>query len=155
MNKLKTLLFSILAVLAVSVFQSCDPCDGETPDGCECQEGIVVCPDDCPDGYSTINGSCVSTDGNSSIKTGLITSDVTWSADTIHVLDGRVVVSSGATLTIEAGTIIKGLEGEASLASALVVARGGKINANGTATAPIIMTTILIILKKDKLLVQT
>ncbi len=143
MNNLKSLLFSILAVLAVSVFQSCDPCDGEVPTGCECQEGIVVCPDPCPTGYSTINGSCVSIDGNESIKTGLITSDVTWSADTIHVLEGKVVVSDGVTLTIEAGTIIKGLAGEGSLASALIVARGATINANGTATNPIVMTTIL------------
>jgi hypothetical protein len=46
------------------------------------------------------------------------------------------------TLTIEAGTIIKGEPGEGSLASALLIARGGKLHALGTAEAPIIMTSV-------------
>ena len=70
-----------------------------------------------------------------------ITSDVTWSADNIYRLNGRIAVEDGATLTIEAGTIIKGAPGQGSNATALVVARGGTLNANGTAAAPIIMTS--------------
>jgi hypothetical protein len=77
------------------------------------------------------------------IKTGEITTDETWTADRIYELDGRVIVTSGVTLTIEAGTIIKGQEGEAENASVLIVARGGKINANGTADKPIIFTSVL------------
>jgi len=50
-------------------------------------------------------------------------------------------VDEGATLTIEPGTIIKGAEGEGTLASALVVARGGTLIANGTADQPIIFTS--------------
>jgi hypothetical protein len=46
-------------------------------------------------------------------------------------------------LTIEPGTIIKGREGSGSSATALVVARGGKVNACGTATNPIIFTSVL------------
>jgi hypothetical protein len=66
--------------------------------------------------------------------------DVQWSSDTVYVLDGFVFVNEGQTLTIEAGTLIKGKPGEAELASALIIAKGGKIMAEGTAEAPIIFT---------------
>ncbi len=46
-------------------------------------------------------------------------------------------------MTICPGTVIKGRTGTGSLASALIVARDGKIEANGTADAPIIMTSVL------------
>lgn len=57
-----------------------------------------------------------------------------------HVLDGFVFVNDGQTLTIEAGAVIKGQSGQGSNASALIVARGGTIDAQGTAANPIIMT---------------
>ena len=72
---------------------------------------------------------------------GQITTDQTLTADQIWTLSGRVVVTSGATLTIEAGTIIKATAGTGASSSTLIVARGGKLNANGTASAPIIMTS--------------
>ena len=68
------------------------------------------------------------------------TGTVTWSKDTVYLLDGFVFVNSGQTLTIEAGTIIKGKSGVGASASALIVANGATINANGTSAAPIIMT---------------
>ncbi|MFA5298165.1 MAG: hypothetical protein WC389_08165 [Lutibacter sp.] len=74
---------------------------------------------------------------------GLLTANTTWTNDKIWVLNGKVVVDAGVTLTINPGTIVKGKEGTGSLASALVVARGGKINAVGTADSPIIFTTIV------------
>jgi len=64
-----------------------------------------------------------------------------WTNDIIYVLNQKVVVDAGATLNIECGTIIKGTAGTGSLASALVVARDGTLNANGTADCPIIMTS--------------
>ena len=64
----------------------------------------------------------------------------TWTANNTYVLDGFVFVNEGQTLTIEAGTVIQGKPGEGAGASALVVARGGKIVAHGTAAAPIIFT---------------
>ncbi len=75
------------------------------------------------------------------VKAGGIALDETWTADNIYELDRRVVVQDGVTLTIEPGTIIKGRAGTGSLASALIVARGGKINAVGTAGSPIIFTS--------------
>jgi hypothetical protein len=74
---------------------------------------------------------------------GELTENTTWTSDRIWFLDGKVVVPSGITLTIEPGTIIKGREGQEAAASALIVARGGKIMAEGTAENPIIFTTEL------------
>ncbi|MEJ6616598.1 MAG: hypothetical protein QNL61_06755 [Crocinitomicaceae bacterium] len=76
-------------------------------------------------------------------KAGNITANETWTADNIYILTGKVVVNSGVTLTIQPGTIIKGAEGTGTLASALVVAQGGKLNAAGTAALPIIFTSVL------------
>ena len=75
-------------------------------------------------------------------KTGAITSNETWTSDNIYVLNQKVVVQDGVTLTIEPGTIVKGSTGSGSLASALIVARGGKIEAVGTPDQPIIFTSI-------------
>jgi hypothetical protein len=77
------------------------------------------------------------------VVSGVITSDQTWTADHIYELAGRVIVSDGATLTIDAGTVIKGREGQGVNASALMIARGGKLNAIGTAVKPIVMTSVL------------
>ncbi|GGE36924.1 hypothetical protein [Psychroflexus planctonicus] len=74
---------------------------------------------------------------------GFIDSDETWTNDRVHLLDGKVYVNDGASLTIEAGTLIKGKQSSGSNASALIVSQGGKIFANGTAQQPIIMTSEL------------
>ncbi|MBT8267416.1 MAG: hypothetical protein KJO41_08820 [Bacteroidia bacterium] len=73
--------------------------------------------------------------------TGAILTNTTWTNDNIYILNQKVVVDNGATLTIQAGTIIKGTPGTGSLASALIIARGAKINAVGTPNAPIIFTS--------------
>ncbi len=65
---------------------------------------------------------------------------VTWTSDNVYHLDGFVFVEDGAVLNIEAGTVIKGMPGQGANASALVIARGGKIMAEGTANDPIIFT---------------
>ncbi len=72
---------------------------------------------------------------------GNITGAVTWSSDNVYVLQTRVTVLDGAVLTIEPGTIIKGEAGQGAAATSLLVARGGQIQAAGTATAPIIFTS--------------
>ena len=67
---------------------------------------------------------------------GDITSDTTWSQDVL--LRGPVFVRSGATLTIKPGVTVYG---EKATVAALVIDRGGKINAVGTPDKPIIFTT--------------
>lgn len=69
-----------------------------------------------------------------------ITSDQTWNKETLYKLDGFIFVTEGATLTIEAGTMIQGLPGQQENASALIVARDGMIDAQGTAEMPIVFT---------------
>jgi hypothetical protein len=66
----------------------------------------------------------------------------TWLARNTYILNGKIYVNDGQTLTIEAGTVIKGQTGQAEDASALIVARGGRIIANGTPTNPIIFTAL-------------
>ncbi|WP_299097195.1 hypothetical protein [Winogradskyella sp.] len=73
--------------------------------------------------------------------TGEIADGTVWTNDNIYQLNQKVVVPAGATLTINPGTIIKGSSGTGSLASALIIARGATINANGTANEPIIFTS--------------
>ena len=67
-----------------------------------------------------------------------ITGNTTWSADKIYLLKGIVNVTSGATLTIQAGTLIKG---DKALKGTLVINRGGKIEAVGTVEKPIVFTS--------------
>lgn len=71
-----------------------------------------------------------------------ISEDATWSNDVVYRLGGRIFVLDGATLTIEPGTVIKGEAGTGTNATALVIARGGKLMAEGTADAPIIFTSV-------------
>lgn len=70
------------------------------------------------------------------------TNTTTWSKDTIYIIDGFVFVEDGDSLTIEAGTVVKAKPGQGVNASALIVARGGYIDAQGTASEPIIFTAI-------------
>ena len=87
------------------------------------------------------NGGNTTPTVNEISVTGSITGTETWTSSNIYILNQKVVVQDGATLTIQPGTIIKGSTGAGSLASALVVARGGKLMAEGTASQPIIMTS--------------
>ena len=55
-------------------------------------------------------------------------------------MNGKIVVRSGGELTIEAGTIVKAEDGQGADATALVIAKGGALIANGTAENPIVFT---------------
>ncbi|MEX0690789.1 MAG: fibronectin type III domain-containing protein [Gemmatimonadales bacterium] len=70
---------------------------------------------------------------------GNITANRTLFSDTVYVLSGYVKVQSGAVLTIEAGTRIVG--DTAVFGSSLWILRGARLEANGTAAAPIVMTS--------------
>ncbi|MFD0939487.1 hypothetical protein [Pedobacter boryungensis] len=87
------------------------------------------------------------TPSNTVEVSGEISTNTTWSASKIYLLKGFVYVSNGATLTIEPGTIIKG--DKASKAT-LIVTRGSKINATGTAEKPIVFTSALPAGARDK-----
>lgn len=59
-------------------------------------------------------------------------------AKTTYKMYGWVYVRNGATLTIDPGVIIRG---DKTSKSALIVERGGKLIANGTANEPIVFTS--------------
>ncbi|MEI8353095.1 MAG: hypothetical protein WCG22_01125 [Lentisphaerota bacterium] len=59
-------------------------------------------------------------------------------------LDGIIIVNPGVTLTVDPGTVIRGyneIDTVANRPGTLIVDRGAKMIARGTATHPIIMTT--------------
>jgi hypothetical protein len=72
---------------------------------------------------------------------GNITEDRTLYADTLYTLSGYVKVGNAKTLTIQAGTTIVG--DAAVPGSSLWILRGSKIDAQGTADAPIVFTSSL------------
>ena len=74
--------------------------------------------------------------------TGHISSDMTWYSDTVYTMVGKVVVDSGAVLTIQPGTLIKSPDGQGSLSTALVISRGAQIMAEGTVDSPIVFTSV-------------
>ena len=71
-----------------------------------------------------------------------ITSNTTWETGKVYILASRVAVTSGNTLTIQPGVIIKGEAGTGANATALIIARGAKLMAEGTPQRPIIFTSI-------------
>lgn len=88
----------------------------------------------------------IDTSGDVEVK-GDISANTKWTADKIYLLKGTVYVTSGATLTIEPGTIIKG---DKATKGALVISRGAKIMAEGTADKPIVFTSALPTGARDK-----
>jgi hypothetical protein len=101
----------------------------------------------------TVNGKTVKSASNFDLsaravveKSGDITSSEKWTKDKIYLLKGFVYVKSGAILTIEPGTIVKG--GAAALdpsgqnkGGTLIINAGAKIIATGTVTEPIVFTS--------------
>lgn len=71
-----------------------------------------------------------------------ITANATWETGKTYILKTRVAVVDGVTLTIEPGVVVKGEAGTGSNATALIIARGAKLMAEGTAEQPIIFTSI-------------
>jgi hypothetical protein len=91
---------------------------------------------------SSSSTSSSSSAGSSKVtKSGQITASETWTADKVYVLNGLVTVTNGATLTIEPGTTVVGKAGTGAATSYMIIDKGAKIMADGTAAAPIIFTS--------------
>ncbi len=140
---MNTKLFSVvLLIFAVAIFTGCKEDDA-------CEELMVTCG---PNGTCN-EGFCECDEGWKGVRcdqvaatetlTGFLNADKTLEGDKIYEIIGKYVVSEGATLTISPGTILKFALGQETAASALIVAKGGKIEADGTANKPIIMTSVL------------
>lgn len=113
----KKIIYLLVALLSSFTFISCDKDDDNNNDDNNTDEKTIV----------------VSSN---------ITSNTTWETGKIYELAARVSVESGATLTIEKGVVVKGQAGTGANATALVIARGAKIMAMGTADEPIIFTSV-------------
>lgn len=69
---------------------------------------------------------------------GTISANTSWSKDYVYRLRGYVYVDNGVVLTIAAGTKITSNKDSAGV---LLITRGAKINAEGTAALPIVFTS--------------
>ncbi len=87
---------------------------------------------------ATCEVTVIPSNGQQITVTGDITADTRWYSNARYFLSGFVFVKNGATLTVEPGTIIKGVSGSKA---ALIIERGAKIMAQGTSSQPIIFTS--------------
>ena len=71
----------------------------------------------------------------------------TLTANRKYLLEGQVFVRGGQTLTIQPGTVIFG---DRITKGTLVIDRGGKIIADGTAANPIVMTSVMPVGTRDR-----
>jgi len=110
-----TKLIGVLAI-AAGLFTSCSDDDTAQPTG--------------PSSSFVLNAA----DFKGDINDG----EVVLDASKTYKLTGKLLVKDGATLTIPAGTRIEGTGGTSAY---IAIAQGAKINVNGTAAKPVIMTS--------------
>ena len=87
-----------------------------------------------------INGGGSSSTGKTVTLSGRITKDATLLKADNNFIKGPVYITKGVTLTIEKGATVKGTYTGADVAF-LVISRGGKIIAQGSADEPIVFTS--------------
>ena len=81
------------------------------------------------------------TTGQTITLKGAITADTVLRKNNTYILQGLVYVKGNKTMTIEPGTTIKGSFNGTDVA-ALIITRGSKLIADGTAAEPIIFTSL-------------
>jgi len=99
---------------------------------------LSSCSEDDDDNNNNNNNN----NNNQLVISSNITENTTWETGKVYVLGGRIAVTSGVTLTIQPGVVVKGEAGTGANATALLIARGAKIMAEGTAAQPIIFTSV-------------
>ena len=99
---------------------------------------LFACDDESTTPTPTGLAFTTSQENGMTVISGSTEQNYTFKADTKYLLKGFVYVKEGATLTIEPGTIIKG---DKATKGTLIIERGGKIMANGTAAKPIVFTS--------------
>ena len=139
-------LISVSAVAAVFALSACGGGDININEGDEVvQPPVVVDPPadtgfQCPSFASEVDA--IASFDNVCEVTGTLTADATFTNDALWVLNGRVAVGNdradSSVLTIQAGTTVIGRSGD----DFLVVRRDSSIQAVGTQSAPITMTSI-------------
>lgn len=102
--------------------------------GCKKDDDDPVTPDQ-PSGSSF---TITDLGGGTNKVEGTTTGSFTFTSDKKWLLQGFVYVGSGATLTIQPGTVIKG---DKNSKGTLIIQRGAKIDAQGTSSQPIVFTS--------------
>lgn len=69
---------------------------------------------------------------------GELTNSTTWTSNNVYLLKGFYYVRDGVTLTIQAGTVIRG---DKDTKGTLLIERGAKLIAIGTVASPIVFTS--------------
>lgn len=87
-----------------------------------------------------VNGGGTTSAGETITLQGRINADTILRKKNTYILKGLVYMVGGHTMTVEAGTTIKGSFSGTDVA-ALVISRGSKLNAVGTPSEPIIFTS--------------
>lgn len=138
-------------VIAALTFSSCSKDDSSDPVAVTCNDGIqngtetgIDCGGSCePCGVQVGKDGIISSQDDPDLDAtdlkGNVIANVSLTNDTVWILNGPLSVKAGATLSIEPGTIIKAVAGGTNVY--LVIEQGGKINAQGTAAAPIRFTS--------------
>lgn len=111
---MKKILFGTLVTIALFSVASCVKVNFD-------EGGVITAP----------------TDSTSNVITGKVTSSRFYAKGT-YILKGYVYVTEGATLTFEAGCVIKS---DITEKGALIIERGAKLIADGTASNPIVFTS--------------
>lgn len=147
--------FLVASLLGLSVFSACKKEDSNTieePPVVDNTEGLsnsffdrvaykgAFGTTDWSAGWANYNPQTTDYPATTATLSGEITINTTLDATKIYLLSGFVYVRSGATLTIPAGTVIRG---DKSSKAALIITKGGKIMAEGTASKPIVFTSNL------------
>ncbi len=122
--KLK-IIFSTL-VLSVILLNGQNPSRGIVGSGTEFSKWVEYKPNsvDYPEANKTVSGK--------------ISANTTWSNSNTYLLEGKVYIMPGVTLTIEPGTVIRC---DSDSQSALVILKGAKILADGQKLNPIVFTS--------------
>ncbi|MBP6629382.1 MAG: hypothetical protein KBG28_09205 [Kofleriaceae bacterium] len=116
---------ALVALLSTTMVVGCGDDGGGTPERPDAQPRPDAMPvPDAPPGAMRID-----------VPAGDLTTATTWTAPNTYVLKGQVFVR-GVTLTIQPGVVVEGDNG-----SALVISNDGKLEAAGTAAAPIVFTS--------------
>ncbi len=125
-------LVSAIVIVAISVTSSFGQVGNDLNNGVECG---------CPpvNSRTVVDLATLSTPLNANQSE--IQVNTTLTCDHVYTFDRKIFVGYGVTLTIQPGTVLKGIfTNDPVKASALIVERGGKIIADGKANCKIIMT---------------
>ena len=138
-------------VIATLALTGCSKDDSPTPVAATCNDGIqngdetgVDCGGSCePCAVQAEKDGIIASQDDPDLDPtdlkGDVTADVCLTNDTVWILNGPLSVKNGATLCIDPGTTIKATAGGTDVYVA--IEQGAKINAPGTAAAPIKFTS--------------